>query len=164
MAPDSRAVLAFEMALSGVGGETFALAPSCVGGPAFLVYYSPAYLRHCCATKDVAVARDALHALSEVYRAARLLWPLESEGGAQEGGAGAQAASQTVTVMVDELKSSGTAEVLGQYSAGKVWVLLRSNAKEAEVRRKPVEELATLLAAGNCVLLRLWQGAADRDE
>jgi len=146
------------MALSGVGGEAFALAPSNMGGPAFLIYYSPAYLRHCCGAKDVKIARDALHALAEVYRAARLLWPLESKD------ASGQAASQTVTVMIDELKSSATAEVLGQYSAGKVWVLLRSNAKEAEVRRKPVDELAPLLAGGNCVLLRLWQGAVRAAE
>ena len=42
-------------------------------GPAFLVYYSPAFVRHL-APVD---ALPALRILAEVYRRARQLWPLQ---------------------------------------------------------------------------------------
>ena len=41
-------------------------------GPAFLVYYSPAFLRNL----SPADALPALRILAEVYRRARQLWPL----------------------------------------------------------------------------------------
>ena len=78
-------------ALSGVAGEAYALTPHAVGGPAFLLYYSPAYLRHCVhycgqgtegAREAAQHALDALHALAEVFRAARRLWPAEAGAGA----------------------------------------------------------------------------------
>eukprot|EP00965_Chrysotila_dentata_P253759 6211420-Pleurochrysis_carterae.AAC.1 len=33
----------------GVAGEEYSISPEIVGGPAFLIYYSPAFLRHCSA-------------------------------------------------------------------------------------------------------------------
>ena len=114
-----------------------------------LVYYSPAYLRSVCTSKAIDEARDALHALAEVYRAARTLWPLEDGG-----------AASNVTVMIDELKGCATrAEVLGAYSAGFAWVLVQSSATEASVRKRPLSELPELLGGGKCVLLPLWAAA-----
>ena len=46
LSADYRATLAREMAISGVEGEQYSLSPQ-TGGPAFLVYYSPALLRLC---------------------------------------------------------------------------------------------------------------------
>ena len=65
----------------------------------FLVYYSPAFLRNCCAGAAEGGALKGLVALSEVYRAARRLWPrdLESE-------------ADGVTIYVDELKGCASVE------------------------------------------------------
>ena len=38
-------MLAFEMALSGLAEQTYSRGSAPTGGPAFLVYYSPAFLR-----------------------------------------------------------------------------------------------------------------------
>lgn len=66
------------------------------------------YLRAACASKAVDEARLALHALAEVYRAARALWPL-----------GEASAGSHVTVMIDELKTCATqADVLSAYTKG----------------------------------------------
>ena len=45
LAEEDQRVLAFEMALTGLAGQTYAHGSAAVGGPAFLVYYSPAFLR-----------------------------------------------------------------------------------------------------------------------
>ena len=42
---------------------------------------APQYLRHCCASDDMNEARVGLTTLAEVYRAARVLWPLRKWGG-----------------------------------------------------------------------------------
>lgn len=149
MEGSARECLSFEMALTGVGGEAYRLAPGTVGGPALLVYYSPAYLRNCCAKESADEACAALHTLAEVFRAARVLWPF-ADG--DEG-----AASETVTVMIDELKPCGSNEILDEFGHGRAWVLVRSSAKEATVRRKPLAELPELLGSGKCELLRLWR-------
>ena len=103
------------MALSGVEGDCYELAPTATGGPAFLVYSSPAYLRHCAALNSEDEACAALHYLAEVYRAARVLWPLN-----------AAAQGETVTVMIDELKSCHMAEVHSNYADGLAWLLFQT--------------------------------------
>ena len=47
--PELRATLAREMALTGCEGEAYSLTPAVAGGPAFLIYYSPA--RRCSAAR-----------------------------------------------------------------------------------------------------------------
>ena len=37
--------LAYEMAVSGIVGEPYAISPTVIDGPAFLIYYSPAFIR-----------------------------------------------------------------------------------------------------------------------
>ena len=54
LSEEDQRVLAFEMALTGLAGQTYAHGSAAVGGPAFLVYYSPAFLRS--AVRDERVA------------------------------------------------------------------------------------------------------------
>jgi len=152
MAEDVRSFIAYEMALSGVRSESYTRAPNAVGGPAFLVYYSPAYLRHCCVAGTEEAARDGLVTLAEVYRAARALWPLV-EG----------AESETVTIMVDELRACNDVEVKQAYLEGQAWLLERTTTTTGSVRRKPLAELPALLGGGSCELLRLWSLAKSEN-
>lgn len=109
-------------------------------------------------------ARVGLTTLAEVYRAARVLWPLRKWGGdeatsASGDGGMDNGSAATVTVMIDELKSCGSAELLASYAEGMAWVLVKNSTNEASVRRKPLRELPTLLSVkGQCELLRLWTG------
>ena len=146
-----RAPLSTELALSGVAGERYAAAPGCVGGPAMLVYYMPAYLRHTCALAHAherpEEADAALAVLGELLRAARVLWPLETTDAA---------CGTSVTLMIDELKACSAQQVMEEHARGRCWVLQRSNPLHASVRRKPLNELPALLSSGNCELLQLW--------
>ena len=45
LSDEDQRVLAFEMALSGLPGQAYARGAGYAGGPALLVYYSPAFLR-----------------------------------------------------------------------------------------------------------------------
>jgi len=147
--PELRATLGVEMGLTCQPGATYSRAPDLRGGPAFLVYYSPAFLRSCCAGSDVAGAHMGLAALSEVYAAARRLWPRTATGEADG-----------VTVYVDELKAcAGLDELHGVYAEGGCWLLLRENDTTAVVRRCPLDKLPAKLAQGSCEMLRLWASA-----
>ena len=48
------------MALTGVSDEAYAAAPDVTGGPSFLIYYSPAFLRTSCCAQDVPGGKDPL--------------------------------------------------------------------------------------------------------
>ena len=92
-----RTTLATEMARTGIDGQTYTAGrspqeQSTAGGPAFLVYYAPAFLR-----QSIGNALAGLRVLAGVYRAARALFPL-SEG--IEG---------TVLVYIGQLKAGGAA-------------------------------------------------------
>ena len=60
-----------------------------LGGPAFLVYYSPAFLRTAARTDIV----TGLHMLADIYRQARSLWPLSADR-----------AHEYVTIRIDQIK------------------------------------------------------------
>ena len=98
--------------------------PSVHGGPAFLVYYSPAFVRKLAPADTTA----ALTLLAEIYRRARKLWPLED------------AASSTVTVRIDQIKELSLQEIQAVYGVGDSWLLSRRNDKEAVV--EPEKTLA----------------------
>ena len=71
--PEDRRVLCDEMARTGCVGQSYRLSqPRKAGGPAILVYYSPAFVR----SLSPHTAADALRLLAEIYRRARVLWPL----------------------------------------------------------------------------------------
>jgi len=147
--PEQRSILAEEMALSTQAGVAYSRSPSVRGGPGFLVYYSPAFLRNCCAGAAGRGSHIGLVALSEVYRAARRFWPRSSEKEAEG-----------VTVYVDELKSCASVDdMLAVYSDGCCWVLVRENDSSAIVRRCQIEKLPVQLAKKDCEILRLWSTA-----
>ena len=69
--PEDRRVLCDEMARTGCVGQSYRLSqPRKAGGPAILVYYSPAFVR----SLSPHTAADALRLLAEIYRRARVLW------------------------------------------------------------------------------------------
>lgn len=138
LSSDDVSVLGFEMALSGVRGQAYEASPAS-GGPAFLVYYSPAFVRQF--AQDM---RAALRALAEVYRAARKAYPL-SEG---------DQASTSVTVRIDQLKACAAFEdIPAVHDDGCCWVLVAKSSKEALVERHPIAQLPALAASDKVVVL-----------
>ena len=110
---EQKSTLGREMAYTGRAGEQYELgterssaASSC--GPAFLVYYSPAFVRQS-AAKSESAARLALCQLADTYRAARLLFPL---------GTSDEDASRNVTVNIDALKGMADAKAISDSYAG----------------------------------------------
>jgi len=128
---EQKSTLGREMAYTGRAGEQYELgterssaASSC--GPAFLVYYSPAFVRQS-AAKSESAARLALCQLADTYRAARLLFPL---------GTSDEDASRNVTVNIDALKGMADAKAISDsYTEGAVWALVKTQPLEAKVER-----------------------------
>ena len=143
---DDKAILAEEMARTGIQGQSYSTAP-CMGGSAFLVrapivsaaylhssshkprrqpgvvhvqvYYSPAFLR---LSNDNLFA--ALRVLACVYRAARSLFPLSD------------ADSKGTIVYIDRLNAAGPADSLcSAIGVGQLWLLVRTGDREAVVQR-----------------------------
>ena len=141
--------LAFELTLSGMSGELYAkLEARFDAGPAFIGYYSPAFLRKNAGSVDD--AQLALSVLACVYRAARQLWAVSSDQ-----------KSSSVTLMLDQLKAASLEDILSTYADGECWLLVRSSAKEGTVERHPLASLQTLLTEQKAVLLPLWRGAVQ---
>lgn len=129
-------VLTCEMALSGVAGEAFSLAAECRGGPAFLVYYSPAFLQHL-APENALVA---LLVLADVYRSARAIWPLELTP---------EAEGRTVTVHVGAIKGVSSAKLHAAHAQGSCWRLVQKGSLDAVVELTPLLEMARLSGGGS---------------
>lgn len=135
-----------ELARTGVRGEAYERSPVPEGGPAFLVYYSPAFVRQ--ADDD---ARSALCALAAIYRAARRMWPLS-----------AAAQGVTCTVRIDQLKGRSPKEIATLHTDGSCWLLRRQHqdACEGNIAPCPLDELPQLLAREqpeNVQIVRLWR-------
>ena len=105
-------VLSTEMARSGVLGQSYERSPVAEGGPAFLVYYSPAFVRTCAASSP----RDALRILAELYRQARSMWPVSAAD-----------AGVTVTIRIDQLKDREGRSVESGHIWGDGWLLFKRN-------------------------------------
>ena len=123
---DDRTTLATEMARTGIDGQAYTTVRSpqvdSATGPAFLLYYAPAFLR-----QSVGNALVGLRVLAGVYRAARALFP-PSEG---IGG--------TVLVYIDQLKAGGDAESLCTcQQPSKIWILVRKSERECVVQHHTV--------------------------
>ena len=132
-----RTTLATEMARTGIDGQAYSAdrspqAQSTAGGPAFLLYYAPAFLR-----QSVGNALAGLRVLAGVYRAARVLFPL-SEG--IEG---------TVLVYIDQLKAGGAAESLCNTAQhpSPIWILVRKSERECVVQNHTVFDERMLLSS-----------------
>ena len=145
--PDDQALLGEEMARSGVEGELYTRSPV-VGGPAFLVYYSPAFLRNLAPTAP----HNALRILAAVYRHARAMWP-----------ASAERQGECVTVYVDALKACGSLDaVRSAHSHGGFWALVKKSEQEAVVERRALRDLPAMLrescpANGAVEVLPFWE-------
>lgn len=123
---DDREVLNLEMARTGCIGQHYSqnLIPretsAIPNGPAFLVYYGPAFLQTL--GNDVPVQR--LSILAEVYRCARSLWPSDSSQ-----------VEVSVTVRIDIIKSLSIAEMQEVTCQGELWIVVKHNDLEAFVER-----------------------------
>lgn len=118
-----REVLHTEMSLTACEKQSYSanLVPKeKPSGPAFLIYYGPAFLQSL--GSDDAVKR--LQVLVEVYRGARKLWPASSSS-----------CGSWVTVRVDPIKALSVAEIC---EAGLLqrWLLLRANDSEAFIEQE----------------------------
>jgi len=134
---EDRDILSVEMARTGCVGQSFSssLCPKEVGqrleGPAFLVYYGPAFLQNL--GNDSAVRK--LSILAEIYREARELWP-----------AAVSKAAVSVTIRIDMIKALSIAEMLQATQRGDVWLLVKHNDSEAFVERSSNKKLNKMIA------------------
>merc|ERR1719330_2134081 len=102
-------------------------------GPAFLVYYGPAFLQNL--GNDCPIRR--LSILAEVYRRARELWPLN-----------VARAAHNMIIRVDMIKSLTSWEIQQAMLKGDVWLMLKHNESEAFIERSSQKKLNRLIAAG----------------
>ena len=145
LSPADRDTLGVEMARAGVVGQSFERTPVAPGGPAFLVYYSPAFVR----TAQGSAA--ALRILAELYRQARAMWPLS-----------AASAGKTVTVRIDQLKDREGRSVEGGHAFGDGWLLLKRNEMEGVVEERPLDAINALAGEGATFrVLAFWQPRAS---
>jgi len=157
MHDDDRRILSEEMARTGAAEQEYGRSKvKKKGGPAILVYYSPAFMRSL-TPRD---ADEALRLLAEVYRRSRTLWPLMP---ASTTGAGAVGSSSTVTVRIDQIKELKLDEIQNVYGAGESWLLAKRNDLEAVVERHPLDHMSELLKKGvDVTVLNFWRGEASR--
>jgi hypothetical protein len=136
LSEEDRETLSMEMARTGVVGQSYSegIVPKDVtenpGGPAFLIYYGPAFLQNL--GNDVSVKR--LSVLAEIYRCARELWPLDIK---QVG--------QNVTIRIDMIKSLSTQIMLEVLATGDLWLMVKHNKSEAFIERSPTKKLNKLI-------------------
>jgi len=144
---EARGILSAEMAYTGVEGQTYALTgPVREQGPAFLVYYSPAFLRTCVGDHP----KEALAVLSEIYRGGRSLFPLCDA-----------ASAECVTLYIDRLKAISVPQIVKLYENGRCWLLVKQNEKEAVVQEHALADLCAVIRDTQtaCCVLNLWPSA-----
>ena len=133
LSSDDQTLLGEEMARSGVEGEHYTRSPV-GGGPAILVYYSPAFLRNLAPTAP----HNALRILAAVYRHSRAVWP-----------ASAERQGECVTVYIDALKACGGLDaVRSAHSHGAFWALVKRSELEAVVEQRALRDLPAMLRDG----------------
>jgi hypothetical protein len=149
---DDVEVLCREMSLTGCKGQDYESHPTVQGGPVFLVYYSPAFLR--VATRSDALA--GLRMLAEVYRQARTLWPFDSDKHTEH-----------VTIRIDQIKEHTPQHVMEGHLWGEGWLLVKHNDREAIVEHHPLYTLnqnSSGLLAKAYRILGFWQLTDDDDD
>jgi hypothetical protein len=119
---EDAAVLDEELARTGCEGQSFSREATalCAGGPALLIYYSPALMQKGGATDPL----GAMKVLAEVFRRARELNPLERKR-----------ANDTVTVRIDALKDIAVSDIYETRTPGEVWVLTKVSSQDVQVQR-----------------------------
>eukprot|EP00929_Paragymnodinium_shiwhaense_P075316 TRINITY_DN38498_c0_g1_i1.p1 TRINITY_DN38498_c0_g1~~TRINITY_DN38498_c0_g1_i1.p1 ORF type:complete len:1251 (+),score=272.20 TRINITY_DN38498_c0_g1_i1:240-3992(+) len=124
LSQQDRKIIDEELARTGCFGQSYERdeLPDADCGPAFLVYYAPAFLHHNVQASPLA----SLAALSEVLRQARLLWPLSEA-----------AANDVVTLRIDAMKDLDV-HAISQLQPGEFWALQRTSDVDAQVKRMRV--------------------------
>merc|ERR1719291_855433 len=123
---EDRVVLYAEMALTGCTGQSYSAdicpkeARESPYGPAFLIYYGPAFLQNMGTDSPAAKIRM----LAEIYRRARVLWPAQPEK-----------VAQSVTIRIDCIKEISVADMCKAALSGDKWVIAKRNDTEAFVER-----------------------------
>jgi hypothetical protein len=149
---EEQRILAEEMARTGIARQSFGRGPRFdrVEGPAFLVYYSPAFVR----TNAPKNARIALRILAEVYKRARELWPL----------CASTDNAHSVTIRIDQLRELNPAAIFAAYESGNTWLLTKKNDQEGVVENHGQSEIQELTQGGTVfALLRLWRIQRSED-
>jgi len=140
LSDEEKEVLSVEMARTGTLCQSYSLclAPEEVSrspaGPAFIVYYGPAFLQRALEHADDAIER--LSVLAEIYQRARELWP-----------ANVAKAAQNVTIRIDMIKSLNLAETIqANRGSGDVWIMMKHNEHEGFVELCSRRKLNKLIA------------------
>jgi len=126
-----------ELSRTGCAGQHY-VRHAVSGGPAFLIYYSPALLQR--NNKSADLMEAALHCLCVVLRAARAVWPLSPTN-----------QSNTVIIQVAELKSRDIVEVISDPGGDTrlAWLLTKNNEQEGEVTLVKPSEINSLHLEGS---------------
>lgn len=143
-------MLSHEMALTGCEGQSYTLHSHEQGGPVFLVYYSPAFMR----TAAKSNAYGGLRILAEIYRQARSLWPFQKDGSLKH-----------VTIRVDQIKETQPDELMDahkQSAGGEGYLLVKHNEREAMVERHPIYNLSSEM--NQFRVLRFWRKSDVSEE
>eukprot|EP00440_Ansanella_granifera_P066560 gb/GFBE01072188.1/.p1 GENE.gb/GFBE01072188.1/~~gb/GFBE01072188.1/.p1 ORF type:complete len:957 (+),score=177.15 gb/GFBE01072188.1/:1-2871(+) len=135
--PEDKEVLSLEMARTGCAGQSYSsdlVPPELLkrpAGPAFLIYYGPAFLQ--------AIGSDSigqrLRMLAEVYRCARELWP---ESPSQM--------AACVYVRIDTIKGLSLTDIKSVMMKGELWLIAKHNESEAFVERASHKRLNTFVS------------------
>mmetsp|Transcript_84601 Transcript_84601/g.274071 ORF Transcript_84601/g.274071 Transcript_84601/m.274071 type:complete len:922 (-) Transcript_84601:359-3124(-) len=142
LAEEDQEVLSTEMARTGCVGQSYSadLAPREVrlhpSGPAFLVYYGPAFLQNL----GTDSAGCKLGVLAEVYRCARTLWPLSI----------AKVAS-SVIIRIDTIKALSISDLRDVGAKGDMWLMVKHNENEAFIERSSKRKLNKFIANGHSI-------------
>lgn len=136
--------------------------PTSAGGPAFLAYYAPAFVK-LAASEEISYEKVthrhdrcaviiSLRLLTETFRAARRLWPRSSEG-----------AGRTVTLHLGQIKGEPVSTILGAHQEGDCWVLVQRSENEAVVERHALQALLEgKVASGSATLLHFWSSQVSK--
>jgi len=139
LSEEDKEVLSTEMARTGCVGQSYSqdLVPKEVRvtpmGPAFLIYYGPAFLQTLGNERGVL----KLSALAEVYRCARAVWPLS-----------VAKVAATVIIRVDTIKGLSAAQMMEVTQKGEAWLLVKHNESEGFIERSSQRKLNKLIASG----------------
>lgn len=141
LASGSREVICQEMAVTGCVGQSYqrdTLQGTALHlkGPAILVYYSPALLQKAGKTDP----GGALEILAEVFRGARVLWPLAHDQ-----------ADKVIIVRIDALKELEVADIMNP-KPGMSFVLVKDSGQDASVKLKDISTFGGLDWSANQVL------------
>ena len=150
--PADQEVLGFEMGLTGCRDQNYAIHTQVQGGPVFLVYYSPAFMRSA-TSKD---ASGGLRMLAEIYRQARVLWPFHPKK-----------SSEHVTIRIEQIHMHLPDDIADGYlsGGGEAWLLVKKNAREAIVEQHPIYSLTSAMPVEKHRILAFWRKEdEDTDE